>query len=45
MYVLLDDEGNVLIEEMDLVSGGSIDRFVKPEKIRVINSYRNKMHV
>ncbi|WP_290033167.1 hypothetical protein [Ligilactobacillus cholophilus] len=42
MYVLLDDEGNVLIEEMDLVSGGSIDRFVKPEKIRVINSYRNK---
>ena len=42
MYVLLDDQGNVLIEETNLATGDSLERFVKPEKIKAINTYRNK---
>lgn len=38
MYVLLDDQGNVLIDEIDYVTG----LFVAPERIDAINSYRNK---
>ena len=42
MYVLLDDRGNVLIEETDFATGHRIERFIEPEKIKAINTYRNK---
>ena len=42
MYVLLDDQGNVLIDEVDYVTGEHHQLFVAPERIDAINSYRNK---
>lgn len=40
--VLLDDQGNVLIDEIDYVTGEHHQLFVAPERIDAINSYRNK---
>ena len=42
MYVLLDDQRNVLIDEIDYVTGEHHQLFVAPERIDAINSYRNK---
>ena len=42
MYVLLDDQENVLIDEIDYVTGEHHHLFVEPERIDAINSYRNK---
>lgn len=42
MYVLLDDQGNVLIDEVDYVTGEHHQLFIEPERIDAINSYRNK---
>ena len=42
MYVLLDDQENVLIDEIDYVTGEHHHLFVAPERIDAINSYHNK---
>ena len=42
MYILLDNQGNVLIDEIDYLTGKHHQHFVNPERIVAINSYRNK---
>ena len=42
MYILLDDQENVLIDEVDYVTGEHHQHFASLEEIDAINSYRNK---
>lgn len=42
MYVLLNRQGDVLIDEINYLTNEHHQHFVNPEKIDAINSYRNK---
>ena len=42
MYILLDNQGKVLIDEIDYLTGDHHQHFVDPKRIVTINSYRNK---
>lgn len=42
MYILLDNQGKVLIDEIDYLTGDHHQHFVDPKRIVAINSYRNK---